>query len=810
MLKTLLLSLLVFPYPAQETPVVPLAPQVRYVVTGKVLDDTDDSAITGADILVTDLDDKVVANSTSDTLGVFSVDRIPSGEVLVLVKMMGYDSFVSDKITFGPSSPAKIDLGVIRLPRSAEGLREVTVVGEKNRIVYKLDRQLISASSSVTSAGGTAVDILSGLPSVLVDSEGNLSFRGSTRFLVYVDGKPSPLEGTSALQQIPAASVEDIEILTTPSARYRTDGDAGIINITTKKADSEQWSGLFTTTGSTLGTWSVDGTLNYRKGKNNWYVGGTLQQIKGRSDFTQEKQTEVGGVTTTSISDGERWSRNGTYVGRAGWQFSEGRKHNYSLDLQFGQTNYWRGGDMRYDETRQYDMSDVIFNSVFDSHDRYNLKKNLFQAASEYVWRPGRKSEIALQNRFRYDSYSIEYTESNMFDSSGNRYEGTRGYEEEHHWDCDGALTYKLSYREGGQFETGYQYTTYSEHGGYRIKYWDRAASEFDWQEDLATPFYYRRQVHSLYAMIKDSFGPFSFDAGLRADRVLDKVDIEVVDASRNIKRFDLFPSGHIQYDAGRAGTFRAGYSYRTNRPGIWQLEPYITYEDYYTKKIGNPDILPEYVHSAELGWQRSFGGGNMLAATAYYRHRKDITDWIRTAYEPGVTLDQIVNAGNQTEAGFDLSGTFHPKPWWTSSASGSAFDYRFVSRNEACSDARGFYYQANWLNSFQAGKATRLQFDSYAVGPKILTQGREKSYVYFNFGARHQMLKDKLTLSLVAHDIFRTARYLNTREAAGLLSRTTVRPKYPNVVVSLTYNFNSSTHKASSTSTALFEGKDF
>ena len=159
MLKTLLLSLLVFPYPAQEASLVPLEPLVRYVVTGKVLDDTDGSAITGADILVTDLDDKVVANSTSDTLGVFSVDRIPSGDVLVLVKMMGYDSFVSDKITFGPGSPEKFDLGVIRLPRSAEGLREVTVVGEKNRIVYKLDRQLISASSSVTSAGLTAFSV---------------------------------------------------------------------------------------------------------------------------------------------------------------------------------------------------------------------------------------------------------------------------------------------------------------------------------------------------------------------------------------------------------------------------------------------------------------------------------------------------------------------------------------------------------------------------------------------------------------------------------------------------------------------------
>ena len=114
-------------------------------------------------------------------------------------------------------------------------------------------------------------------------------------------------------------------------------------------------------------------------------------------------------------------------------------------------------------------------------------------------------------------------------------------------------------------------------------------------------------------------------------------------------------------------------------------------------------------------------------------------------------------------------------------------------------------------MNTFQLAPATRLQFDSYAVGPRILTQGREKAYFYFNFGARQQLLKDRLTLSLVAHDVFHTARYYNSRTAPGLISRTTVRPKYPNVVLSLTWNFNSSSQKSSSsTGTALFEGKDF
>lgn len=780
-----------------------------FSVTGKVVDATDSSPLVAADVLVTDMDDKVLVYGTTNEDGVFRLNVSSEGELLLLVKMMGYDPFVSEKLT-GPSSGV-LDLGVIEMARSSTGLQEVTVVGEKNRIVYKLDRMTISSSSSITAAGGTAVDILSGLPSVLVDADGNLSFRGSSGFLVYVDGKPSPLEGTAALQQIPAASVEDIEILTTPSARYRTDGDAGIINVTTKKSSYDQWSGLFTLTGSTLGTWGFDGTLNYRKGRNNWYVGGTLQQIKGRSDFTQEKKTDVMGVETVSHSEGERWSKNGTYTGRTGWQYSDGKHHNYSLDFYGGRTDFWRGGDMRYDETRSYSEDGRRDDSSYDSHDRYNLMKDFYQVSQDYIWRINDKNEISLRNRFRYDGYSIEYTESNMFDASGSRYEGTRGYEEEHHWDCDGSLAYKLSYREGGQFEAGYQYTTYSEHGGYKIKYWDRDAGEFIWQDDLATPFYYRRQVHSVYAMVREHVGKVSFDAGLRGDRVLDRMDIEIADASRDIRRFNLFPSAHIQYDSPKAGTFRAGYSYRTNRPGIWNLEPYITYEDYYTKKIGNPDIRPEFIHSAEAGWNLPLGGGNSIGAAVYYRHRKDISDWVRTAYEPGVTLDMIVNAGNQDEVGVELNGIWHPASWWTSSVAGSLFDYRFTSRNEACSDASGYYYHANWMNSFQVASGTRVQFDSYAIGPRILTQGREKAYYYFNLGVRQQVLKDRLTLSLVARNVLHTARYYNTRTSPGLTSTTTVRPTYPNVVLSLTWNFNSSQRQRdTSSSTALFEGKDF
>lgn len=777
-------------------------------ISGKAIDAASGTPIDFADVLLTDLEDKVLASGNVNG-GTFSIGSRHEGEAILTIYLLGYEPFVSGKLQL-PASGGGIDLGTIALSPASDGIQEVTVTGEKNMIVYRLDRQRISGQATLAAAGGTAVDVLAGTPSVQTDSEGNVTLRGSSNFLVYVDGRLSPLEGSAALQQIPAASIEDIELITTPSARYRTDGDAGIINIITRKDKSAGWSGMLNLSAGTLGTWNVDGDLTYTRGRNSWYVGGTFQDICNSSEFDQEKTTTVDGTTTVSTADGERWRKYGTYTGRAGWQFVDGKKHNLSIDLLIGQTTNWRGGDMSY--IQEMTLPDGSTNrSDFDSHDRYKLAKTLYQYSLAYIWKPADGHEIAATSRLRHDSYSIEYTESNMFDLSGERWEGTRGYEEEHHWDADGALTWKWEIAEPVKLETGYQYTTYSEHGGYRIKYWDREAQEFEWQDDLATPFYYRRQVHSLYTMATGAAGRFSYDAGLRADRVIDQMDIEIVDASRHIRRFDLFPSAHAAYDAASAGTFSAGLSYRTNRPGIWNLEPYITYEDYFTKKIGNPDIDPEYITSAELGWRKTFSPKFSLSATAYFRDRKDVADWVRSPYEPGVTLDRIVNAGDQRELGVEALANMKPVKWWNSNLGGSAFFYDFTATDPACTDRSGLFWKADWSNAFTAGKDTHIQLDAHAIGPRIITQGREDGYFYCDLAARHSFLKSRLTVSAVAHDVFHTARYYNIRETDGLMSVTRVRPKYPNFIISLSYRFNASNKKAAGVSSdSLFEGKEF
>lgn len=683
-------------------------------------------------------------------------------------------------------------------------MREVSVNGQRQRISYRLDRQKIDASQVLTAQGGTALDVLRAVPGVMIDADGSLSYRGSQEFLVYVDGKISPLTGTEALQMIGAAGIRDIEILTTPSAKYKTDGDVGIINIVTRKAETEGWDAVVNGIASTWGTLSLDAKINYRLGHHNIYVGGQGSDIHNKSQFQQEKQT----AGVTSYADGTRFRNFRTFIGQCGYEYNTGR-HRLAIDLQGGRTINPRGGDMMYQTSLTPALSQ---GEVLDSHDRYKLTKYLFQASVDYTWKLNeRGDELSLSNRFRYDRFSEEYTESNMFTLAGERQEGTRGYETEHHFDCDGALAYKLHYRPQGTLELGSQYTTYSEEGDYRICYWDLPSQSFVWQDDLYAPFYYRRQTISGYAQVNDRFGPLQFDAGLRVDHLIDDMDLPTI-TSRHKRYTELYPSAHLAYTTAKAGTFSLGYSRRTNRPGIWKLEPYITYEDYHTRIIGNPDLESEYIHSLEFSWRKAFGN-TQLTATGYVRRRTGVVDYVRRAYDVGVTLDSIVNAGNGWRKGLELQVTTKPAPWWQLTANGDLSFHNFRATYEGCISQHSTTGTIGCINNFRLAKNTSLQFDGHFISGHHLTQGWETAYVYFDLAARQTLLQGKMQLGLVAHDVFHTARYHSLRTHTLLSSETWVRPTYPNIVFSISYHFRQPTAKAKSgalSKEAEFVGKDF
>ena len=156
-----------------------------------------------------------------DRDGTFRIADVKDGKYNLLVRLVGYDLYNCPGIVLDAVSKA-VDLGTIAMKPLEVGLAEVEVVAQKKQVIYKLDKKVIEASSNLLAGGGSAVDILENTPSIRVDAEGEVSFRGSTGFTVYVDGKPSVFSGTQALEQIPAGHIENIEIITTPSARHHT------------------------------------------------------------------------------------------------------------------------------------------------------------------------------------------------------------------------------------------------------------------------------------------------------------------------------------------------------------------------------------------------------------------------------------------------------------------------------------------------------------------------------------------------------------------------------------------------------------
>lgn len=191
-------------------------------IKGKIVNAGTNKPLDFADVfLFKKGDDNPVFHALPDEEGRFGIAEVDNGEYNLMIRLVGYDLFTRGNIVLASSS-AVVGLGTIAMKPLEVGLAEVEVVAQKKQIIYKLDKKVIEASSNMLASGGTAVDILENTPSIRVDAEGEVSFRGSTGFTVYVGGKPSIFSGTQALEQIPSGHIENIEIITTPSARHDT------------------------------------------------------------------------------------------------------------------------------------------------------------------------------------------------------------------------------------------------------------------------------------------------------------------------------------------------------------------------------------------------------------------------------------------------------------------------------------------------------------------------------------------------------------------------------------------------------------
>lgn len=279
-------------------------------LTGRITDANTGSVIDFADVLLFKSgDSKLFMQTLPDENGNFSFSSVEEGNYSLIVRLVGYDIFTVKSLEVKDNSC--INLGIVQLRPLEVGLAEVEVLADKRQLVYKLDKKVVEASSNIMGAGGSAVDVLENTPSVRVDANGDITFCGSSGFLVYVDGKPSVFSGTQALEQVPAAQIENIEIITTPSAKHDTEGEVGIINIITKKHFLKGLSGMVNLSGSTWLTRRGDFLLNQQNNKSRWFVGGQWSDKLSRSnhELLQSNNSVDGKVFSLDASGPQKGNR---------------------------------------------------------------------------------------------------------------------------------------------------------------------------------------------------------------------------------------------------------------------------------------------------------------------------------------------------------------------------------------------------------------------------------------------------------------------------------------------------------------------
>lgn len=776
-------------------------------IHGRLLDASSREAIDYADIFLYETgNSKPIQQTFPNERGEFRFEQVGKGRYTIMARLVGYD-ILSKRDIEANGSP--VNLGDLMMKPLEVGIAEVEVVASKRQLVYKLDKKVVEATSNMMAGGGSAVDVLENTPSIRVDAEGDVTFRGSSGFLVYIDGKPSVFTGTQALEQVPAGHIENIEIITTPSAKHDTEGDVGIINIITKKHSRQGLSGMINLSGSTWLSRHVDFLLTQQNARSRWYVGGQWTDRMRKSDFDQEKLTIVGDQTTSSHAIGPRTGDSYHYTLKGGWSLSL-PKTTITLDLEGGYGGNKRKGEMNYEETITLKGGSPV-TTHYTSIDDYDNDENIGLGSLSVQHKFNDKGhEISASAYYKYGGNALEYFFNDLMSLQGERQQGHRAYESEHRETLRANLDYALPFGKGGKLEAGYQYYSYLEDGNYKMEWWDPEKQVFYWRDDIYNTFYFQEGVNSIYAILSQSWNNFEAQAGVRGEHTHTVLRSSVEGADRTKNRFEFFPSVHLGYNFPNGHRLLASYSRRTTRPQLYYMEPYITYRDFYTAEIGNPDIRPEYINSFELNYQKSFGE-NSVSATLFHRSRKDKIERLRVPYSAGVTLDSMANVGHDYSTGLELSLNLHPVRWWNTTVNGNLYHYKVKNEQAAGGNtSTSTNYDILWNNLFDLGKYTRLQLDGSFVGPSVTTQGRTDAYWYANLAVRQQLFNRRLTATLAFRDIFRSAKYVSDIQTADLRSLTRIKPKYPQITLTLSWTFNS--YKAKSNATRedrseMFEG---
>ena len=760
-------------------------------VSGRVFDSKTGSAVQYANVM---LHQEVTGESVTGTItneeGRFQITPVRPGQYYVTVKFMGYEELRVDSVIVTMALPNP-NLGDLEIhPAALEG-EAVEVVRERTSIEYKIDKKVINVGQDLTSSSGSAVEVLENVPSVTVDIDGNVELRGSSNFTVLIDNRPSILEANDALQTIPASTIENIEIITNPSAAYDPDGVSGIINIITKKNRLEGISGIANLRAGQLGQLGGDFLVNYRNDKYTVYLSAAYGNRVHQGQDSTWSQTTISDTTNHLNSFGDRQFSGHYFRLRSGLDYHFTDKDVLGLQLSYGSRGFVHDGDNAYEEYNVYpdSMTVPVLSTTESESERGGVFYDMRMNYEHQFTSPQHRLQARLDYGIRDND---EESKTEQFNTENQLISGTRTLEAGPVNRGRFELDYEQPFMNEGELEAGYHLRFGHSEDESSLETWDSTDSIY-----VVAPLYdhstsYTRFIHSLFLTASTNLGKWGVQGGLRGEYTFREIELIDGDETYTIDRPDLFPSLHLSYNLSELDKLMASYSRRIDRPRGWFLEPFETWMDAYNVRVGNPDLQPEFIHSFEMGYLHYFGKRNMFSAELYGRQTENLVERIQSVYDENIILHTFDNVGNSLSLGTELALRIAPVKWWNLNLMGNIYHYEI---NDTPAELGGNVESDNWNlrfnNDFTLNKLVRLQLNTMYNSPSVTAQGERDAMVFVNAGARLNLIENKLSASINVRDLLDTGDHESITEGQNFYRRSVSDRLAPLVSVSLRYNFN-------------------
>ena len=729
-----------------------------------------------------------VAFTTTDSLGYYHFKDVGNGTYAIACMQLGFNKFISNSFTISNSDSIHYP---IELVSEFQAAAEVVVAGRKSIVKHDGEKMIVNVENTVSNSGLSAIEVLRKSPGVSVNKDGVITLKGKNGVLVMLDDKPLYMteeQVGNLLKSIPSDQIKEIEIITTPSAKYDAAGNAGIINIKLKKGAYEGFNGSVNASygqgryhKATVGVnvtykkkkWSLNASYQYNNKVNmskyhlyRTYTSDTSTYSKLNSDEYYKEPQEI---HTTTL----------------GGSYDMTKRTAINFNIIGGYAEYrWDGGSTTslYKKNGDYNSSYVAKNFGAYRQTNFNnslgIQHKIDTIGSVLSVDVNYNKFVGVSNKdFRIQNYDSTYQETGMpfvfifRDPS---------YSNQYMMKAD--LVKKFS--ETAKLESGIKFNMIDQDNPASINITENGVTR-----DASNFYHYNEKIYAAYSSYYKTLGKFKLQGGLRVEHALSKGEQRIQDTSFALEYTNLFPSANINYNYSDKTSYSIIYSRRIQRPTPWQLNPVLNIVDPYTSWGGYPYLLPEYTDNAELNWSLFSG---YLITTLNYSYTNQPIRWATIIDEK--TLKTVLQPRNlvlQENMGVSTTLNIPITKWWQSTNYVFVYRARFVGDfGFGQTDNSVIALNANCTQAFTVNPKTSIEVSGYFQSASVYGLSQTLPQGQLTLAVQQKIWANKGLLKLSFSDVFWTDGWRANTTLGSIKTSSGERYDSRIVMVSFSYKF--------------------